>query len=291
MILIDYDILVYRCGFAAQKGTQKEGNLVAEPLKETLESVEHTVNAIVSACKGPGSYFGYLTGGGNFRDRIATIRPYKGNRIGLEKPVWYSEIRSFLVEQMNGEIIDGMEADDKLAIEFYKNPANSVICTIDKDFNQLPGVTIYNWVKKEIYTVPSQVAHRNYWLQVLTGDTTDNIVGIPGIGTKKAEKLLPRNGDKTLFYDICLSEYKNHYKEDGLTNFIENCKLLYLLRKEDDSWEKYVRKFNQHPSTDLDLNGKLPKTAKTEESSSLTKGLNSPTLSQNKCTPTTQTSS
>lgn len=276
-ILIDYDILVYRCGFAAQKGTQKEGNLVAEPLNRTLEAVEHTVKAIVSSCNAPGSYFGYLTGGGNYRDRIATIRPYKGNRKGLEKPVWYDEIRAFLVERMNGEIIDGMEADDKLAIEFYKSPANSVICTIDKDFHQLPGVKIYNWVKKEIYTVPSQQAHRNYWLQVLTGDTTDNIVGIPGIGPRKAEKLLPAGEDKGQFYDICLAEYKKYYKDDGLKNFIENCKLLYLLRKEDDSWEKYVgRKYNQNPNIALDLNEGLPKTAKIEESSLLTKDSNLP---------------
>jgi len=290
--LIDYDILVYRCGFAAQRGSQKEGNLVAEPLDHTLTTVKATVKSIVAASGSQGEHYGYLTGRDNYRAKIATIKPYKGNRRGLEKPVWYDEIRAYLVSHCNGQIIDGREADDELAIHFYKNPKHSVICSTDKDFNQLPNVRLFDWVKKEFKTFTEKEAHRNFWLQVLTGDSVDNIPGIPGIGPKKAHHILPYEATYREYSDLCLAQYKQHYKENGTKYFIENCRLLYLMKSEDDSWEKYVRE-KRGPSavTAPDLNEGSPKTVLTEESSLLTKDLNLNTSFQNKSTPIAPTSS
>ena len=40
------------------------------------------------------------------------------------------------------------------------------------------------------YTVSLDQANRNFFIQCLTGDTSDNIPGIRGVGVKTAEKIL-----------------------------------------------------------------------------------------------------
>ena len=62
-----------------------------------------------------------------------------------------------------------------------------VIVSTDKELDQIPGVH-YNWVKDEIYKIDSFNASRNMWMRVLSGDSTANIQGIPGMGPKKADK-------------------------------------------------------------------------------------------------------
>ena len=63
------------------------------------------------------------------------------------------------------------------------------VAGIDKDLLQITG-THYNFVKKEITEISEDTANLKLMLQCLTGDRSDNIPGIKGIGPKKAEKLL-----------------------------------------------------------------------------------------------------
>ena len=58
-----------------------------------------------------------LQGGGNYRDRIATILPYKGNRDPCKRPVYYDEMREYLIEYFGAELNTGMETDDACGIE------------------------------------------------------------------------------------------------------------------------------------------------------------------------------
>jgi hypothetical protein len=81
-----------------------------------------------------------------------------------------------------------MEADDLLGINQTKD---TIICTIDKDLRQVPGQH-YNFVKDEIFTVNLQEGLLWFYTQMLTGDASDNISGIRGIGLKKAHTHLTR---------------------------------------------------------------------------------------------------
>ena len=51
-----------------------------------------------------------------------------------------------------------------------------------------------------------------FWGQVLTGDKADNILGIPGIGPKKAEKILAPFKGKGWEDDERVHEVFHHYK-------------------------------------------------------------------------------
>ena len=85
-----------------------------------------------------------------------------------------------------------MEADDLVSIWAYEAREEEVpyvIAGIDKDLKQIPG-NHYNFNKQLHEFVDDDNANLNLMLQCLTGDTSDNIPGLKGIGPAKASKIL-----------------------------------------------------------------------------------------------------
>jgi len=132
-LLLDLDIICYRCGFAAQHKqyyydavlyqkkqdlydaiggrkefdeTKCEEEIIIEPLEFALNNVKTTLGAILTRMD-TDDYTGYLSGGGNWRYDFATIREYKGNRDPDHKPHWYKEIREYLTKYWKAEVIEG----------------------------------------------------------------------------------------------------------------------------------------------------------------------------------------
>jgi len=65
------------------------------------------------------------------------------------------------------------------------------------------------------------------------GDSTDNIIGIPGVGVKTAENWL--KGRTTDVEAFVLSQYiKKFGSTEGIMQFYTNFKLVYLLQTADD---------------------------------------------------------
>ena len=80
---------------------------------------------------------------------------------------------------------------------------------------------------------------------MLTGDTSDNILGIPGIGKKGAELILSVASSVEEMAEVVQHEYDKYYKENGGPNwepedsrlaFEENAQLLYMLRSPEEYW-------------------------------------------------------
>jgi 5'-3' exonuclease len=135
--------------------------------------------------------------------------------------VHYDAIRKHL-QRLGAELVEGQEADDAVAIE--ATSTGGWIVSIDKDLNQVAGWH-YNFVKHEEYYVTEEEGLRNLFTQVLTGDRIDNIIGLKGIGPKKAEKLLQDCKTEREYYDACLKAYDgNQLRVD------ENLNLLWLRR-------------------------------------------------------------
>lgn len=174
---IDGDIIVYSCGFAAE----------GEPVENCLHSVKKMVEGIVNATSAT-SHTIYLTGSNNFRKEVATIQEYKGNRKDTPKPTHYQAIRDYLIDVHKAELIEDMEADDALAIAAHASTADTyVIATIDKDLDMVEGWH-YNWRRDELYEVGKEEGMRNFYKQLLTGDSSDNIPGLFKLTGKKALK-------------------------------------------------------------------------------------------------------
>ena len=219
-ILIDGDIIGYRIGFSTEEENEKivvsrVATFIETMLWEDLQTE---------------SYQGYLTGKDNFRNDIARTAPYKGNRTA-PKPKHLQFIRDYLVSAWDFKISEGQEADDDISIAHVANNYESVIASIDKDFMQLKG-NHWNFVKKEMTLVTEEEALLNFYLQVLTGDRVDNIIGLKGVGPVKAKQRLAGCESATDMYLACVEAYGGAEER-----VIENCRLLYLRRTENEMWE------------------------------------------------------
>lgn len=97
--IVDSDILVYRCGFAAEKKhkiQREDGDIEHVKEVEPLANALHNIDTVVDSIAGKfDSLEFYLSGTGNWRLEEATVKPYKGNRSPFNKPVYYKEIREY----------------------------------------------------------------------------------------------------------------------------------------------------------------------------------------------------
>ena len=153
-------------------------------------------------------------------------------------------MRDYLLDTHKASLVTGKEADDAMGTHQW-NLLNSgeslpIICTIDKDLDMIPGLH-YNWKKDIIYTVPEHMAIRNFYKQMLIGDTVDNIKGIDGIGQVKADKLLPSHYSEEQMYEVILSKYKHQYRDrsiEAVLNIIYcTANLLWIQREEGILWQ------------------------------------------------------
>ena len=236
IVHFDGDLLVYRCGFACENS----------PLEHALHTVRLTIEAALKnlGCTSDELRM-YISGKTNFRDGIATIKGYKENRIDKPKPRHGDKIREYLTERWDGIVSEDEEADDIVGYSHYamylRDPQSSVICSVDKDLDMIPGMH-YNFVKDQSYYVSDEAAIRWFYMQLLMGDATDNIPGIPKVGPVKAGKLLAPFDNELDYYKVCREAYDEAY-EDGLAALIENAQLLWIRRHPHEWW---------HPPIDED---------------------------------------
>ncbi len=129
----------------------------------------------------------YLTGKDNFRYDVATTQPYKESRKTIIKPQYLPYCKGYLRDRYGAITMNGYEADDGIATDMKVNGAYH--CGVDKDLLQCPGKH-YNYVKKVWVEVSEELATLLLYRQVLTGDSGDDIPGLPGVGPKTAEKVI-----------------------------------------------------------------------------------------------------
>jgi DNA polymerase-1 len=148
--------------------------------------------------------------GGLSAERMAALPGYKAQR--PEMPEGLRVQIDEIVDYLGGARIasfcrDGVEADDVIACLARRAEEINwtvVIASADKDFMQLvsPRVGLLNphdkteavWTDEQVRNKtgvePSQIVD---WLS-LTGDSVDNIPGVPGVGPKTAASLLKQFG-------------------------------------------------------------------------------------------------
>lgn len=189
---------------------------------------------------------------------------YKANRT-YPRPKHYDFIKELLITKWDAQIAIGMEADDALGINQVKNNqwpepfglatikpegawyigppstpegvGTSVICSIDKDLMQIPGLH-YNFVTKVNKVVTPEEGARSFYTSILVGDTSDNIKGCSGIGPVKAGKALRECKTDTEYMDTIVELYKKQEEhrstEEILDHILLAGRLLKIKQEEDE---------------------------------------------------------
>lgn len=246
--LIDSDGFVYACGFSADTqaietwGT--DGYLQEDYWHWAAGNINQSMERVLEAFKNAPWHRVYISGKGNYRETIASTLPlahegwtYKGNRDPLHKPKYFAEIRQHLIKRWGAIPVDGMETDDAACIEQFAHPDRSTcIVSVDKDLRGCPG-HFYNPKKKVFEYVTLKQADMNFWGQVASGDSSDNIKGLKGIGVKTAAKILAEcDHDPKRIAKELERRYIGQYGPLGRGCFRDTINLVWMLRKE---WEGY----------------------------------------------------
>src|SRR3990167_7831206 len=237
--LIDGDIVQYRCAWASNN----------DPVGIAIARTDEMIDLILNDTKAD-TFEIYLSDDytNNFRYQIDPA--YKANRKDQARPVWYKEIKEHLFDKWNAKLSLGMEADDSLGIRQTELNAQStyaelghksMICSIDKDLQQIAG-SHYNFVKKIATYIEPIDGTRQLYLQLLIGDTSDNVKGVDRIGPVKAGKLLNHITNE---YDM-FGVVRGLYNDDE--RLLRNGRLLYIRREDNEIWNfpsKQVKPMSQ----------------------------------------------
>lgn len=237
--LLDGDIYAFRSAAAS------ENDDLGIAIWRMEEMIDNTLAAVSAD-----SLSIFLSGEGNFRYDI--YPEYKANRT-QPKPRHLKDLKQYLVDTYKAEVSSGCEADDLLGIAqcqalYYPAPnvavysdKETIICSLDKDLRMIPGQHYSfeisgtskgtKWVKPaELCTVEPFDGLRRFYIQCLTGDSTDNVKGASGIGKVKAARIL---ADCTTEQEL-LESTRSYFSCDE--EFLMTGQCLWIFRKPNDIW-------------------------------------------------------
>lgn len=248
-ILVDYDSLLYAALYRVVSISQlkcllKKYNKESVRQMVILEANERLSNMclnILTKISDSGFNFDsndveyYLTSNiFSYRKKIS--QTYKANRT---RNKWVIVLKEYIIANENCNYSLEWESDDLIADRAKELKYDCVIATTDKDLNQIQGwkFDLYKQKTGEVSErgieikeyrglryVDKLEAKKFIWLQMLTGDTSDNITGIKGVGPVKANKML--NGN--CFFIPVARAYKNEFGENWKDIFRVNYRLLKI---------------------------------------------------------------
>ena len=224
---IDADSIIYRIALKTDIS-----------LKKAMEYYDRAIEEIQwETCSG--RVYVALKGEGNFRYDIEP--DYKGQRKVSNVDEAVVERRKDLNEyaySLGHFKSDNCEADDVVSIWAQQSldaKEHYVIAHIDKDIDMVEGWH-YNFTKETLYYICKDQGYRKMCLQMLTGDSTDNIQGLVGIGPKKAEKLLADVSKADMLAKV-QEAWEEAHPEDWQERLEVCWNLLYMRR----TWDGFKR--------------------------------------------------
>jgi 5'-3' exonuclease len=219
--IIDTDSILYQIAYM-----QPSPALCRKALDDKLKEIMTNTGAISGAV--------FIKGKDNFRYEVDAA--YKGNRKDTIEPEvkdriddLYEYCKDFGIQSDGGEADDYCGIAAELALQDNKR---YIVCHIDKDLDCIPGWH-YNFRKDTLYYVEPEDGYRFLMMQILTGDATDNIQGLRGVGPKTAEKLI--NGvPNNLLWSRVIDIWKEKCGDNWEPFFLKCANCIYIRESDDD---------------------------------------------------------
>lgn len=228
-IIIDADHILYMC-LNGLKRLDENGIPLKEndkfvydpkPFETACEEADKYIRNIILKT-GATHYTGFI--GGSSKDRKLVNSSYKANRIDKVKPDNFDQLKNYLVHKWKFIPVIDAEVDDYV-YSCYRNNINSMMVSPDKDILFLEGKH-YNPRRDEFVTTSASTAYYYFWASMLTGDSADNIKGVPNVGPKTAEKILQ---GKDNYHTLVFDAYCQHYGMTlGIEEFYKNYQCLLI---------------------------------------------------------------
>ncbi len=260
--LIDADIILYRTCWACQKthythtdsGEFFDGKLKAkkwwQELNETkaipdwemewdivteiepFRNVQFLLDNYIKEIDkntGSDSHRVFLTPKTTFRHALASIQEYKAGR--PPPPEHKEEATEYLIKRHGAETGRNIEADDMCGMN---QTTDTVIASIDKDLYMIPGKH-YDIVKKVHQDIDLLAADNWFFTQLIAGDKTDKIKGIPGMAMVKAAQWLEfYEGNHKAMVEALHGLFEDHYPDIQHPMALhETAQLVWILRRGD----------------------------------------------------------
>ena len=219
--IIDADSILYQIAYM-----QPSPALCRKALDDKLKEIMTNTGAIAGAV--------FIKGKDNFRYEVDAA--YKGNRKDTIEPEvkdriddLYEYCKEFCIQSDGGEADDYCGIAAELALQDNKR---YIVCHIDKDLDCIPGWH-YNFRKDTLYYVEPEDGYRFLMMQILTGDATDNIQGLRGVGPKTAEKLI--NGvPNNLLWSRVIDIWKEKCGDNWEPFFLKCANCIYIRESDED---------------------------------------------------------
>lgn len=194
-LLLDSDIIAFKVAASTEERYDFDGDGTLTQFPSTMETIGPLIDEAVAGfmmdLKGTRAIV-CLSCPSADCFRLDYLPTYKGNRVDAMRPVMLAATKQYMADKYETYKRPRLEADDVMGI-LSTHPklikGRKTIVSEDKDMQTIPGWW-YNPRKREMRLVSESEANRYHMLQTLTGDPTDNYKGAPGIGPKKAEKIL-----------------------------------------------------------------------------------------------------
>lgn len=191
---------------------------------EAKEAFQEQINSLLSALP---DHKPVMVFGDRVSFRYGVWPQYKANRKKYRKPAGYRQLVDWVDKAAPARgwqvmRLPDIEGDDVLGVLYEEG---DVIVSIDKDMLTLPGLHLRDG---EILEVSKLQADRSFYSQVLTGDTSDNYPGCPGIGAVGADRLLAGCTTEVEMWDQTLKAFEK--KGYGLPYVIQQARCARILR-------------------------------------------------------------
>jgi len=158
---------------------------------------------------------------------------YKGNRKDGVAPYGLRELKEEFAKRYTEKVTlnTKWEADHIVVCKKRDNWDDYVLCAVDKDvLKGLPGKH-FNYYQSIRYGIDmkwventEEEAMKRYYVQTLTGDAGDNVIGLHGIGPKKAEKALAKCVNEAECWAKVVEIYEKN--DRGIVDAITNMRLV-----------------------------------------------------------------
>ena len=242
VLLADGDGLAYYC---AGNDDTSPGQ-VRRNLEDKIESAKRAAGAdevrilVTSAASHKGH-----------RYAISRVKTYQGKRDHSRRPKNWQLARQLIEQDRRSVITDTLEADDLFHINSVRlGDEHVAILTEDKDMRMVPGWHLH-WDSHALVRVRPDTwafeangklfGRKWFWMQMLMGDSADNIPGLPKCTVNGKQKLCGEKTAAALLTDcpseveacpVVAEQYRLYYADEWREHMLEQACLLWMRRSD-----------------------------------------------------------